>query len=788
MTDHRARTGQETARREFVTALQAAIQRSERRAGRSHDRQALARRLAMAKSTLYAYLNGTTIPSTTTLDALLDAFGIDPAEVGRIATLRDAAELARRTGRSNRKPPTTADVTATTGSVVPRQLPRVTPRVVGRDAEFGRLDTVVREAGTLEPALMIIDGTAGVGKTTLAVTWAARVAPDFPDGQLFIDLRGFDAGAPLSAGHALHQVLESLGVAASTIPSDTAAKAALYRSLLADKRLLVVLDNARSADHARPLIPTGAHVTLVTSRHRLGGLILHEGAQRITVDLLGTVAAEELLRLRMGLEPTATGLTTTTDALVHLADLCAGLPLALSIVAAQTTSASEIADRVEELRAEHTRLDLLGVEVEDLDLRAVFSWSVRALPEAAARLFRLLAAYPGTTWDRAASAALAGSDEDSRPLLRSLVEANLLTEDAGRYTAHDLLRAYAADLARSAPEEHHAATARLLDHYLGTAARANSLLQPCRVGELPPVEISSAPLPMSTYAEAMGWFTAELPALLRVIEDAAASFPERVWRLAAMCTVFLRRTGRRVERERVHLHGLAAALHCGDRLAHADALRLLGDARARLGNHDSAVELLTESLSECAELGSPAGIRHAHLSLCRIHESRGNHARALQHAETALAGADPSEDRLGYADCLDATARLNLALGEHRTAISLGGRALTHYEQLGYEEGVADILVTLGRAESLLGHHDTAIDLISRSLAIDRALGDRFWEAHAMDRLGDVHHAAGDLAAALAHWRGAAAVFELLRHPARARLDAKIDLYRAAPPQSSGPP
>jgi tetratricopeptide (TPR) repeat protein/transcriptional regulator with XRE-family HTH domain len=750
--------------------LRLLLLRREHRLGRALARAELARRISVSKSSLYAYLKGTTVPRADVFDRLLVELDAEPAEMRELSTLRDAIEVAQH--REPRRAGTLP---------VPRQLPPATGRFAGRAAELERLAGLLAAAGPGAARIAAIDGTAGVGKTTLALHWAHRVRRRYPDGQLHVNLRGFDPRGPVDPGEVLHGFLQALGVAPESIPDGLDAKAALYRSVLADRRVLVVLDNAGSAEDVRPLLPGAPScLVVVTSRDRLDSLVVREGAHRVTLDVLPPGEARHLLERWLGEERVA----GERAAAGELAALCARLPLALSIVAARATRRPEasLAELAARLRDLPDRLDALGAGgagAADLDLGAVFEASYALLPAPAARLFRLLGAHAGPDIDAHACAALLGASRPPRAELDALTAAHMLEEQAdGRYCAHDLLRAFALRLAaREDGAGRRAALRRAADHYLAAAIRAAGRLEPCRAGELPDAGSASPVPPIDGPAEAMAWFTAELPVLQATMEQAAAAgLDGHVWRLAWAATVFLRRTGRRAERVAVHRAGLAAARRTGDRLVQAVSMRLLADGLARLGERAEARGLLETSLAECRAIGDACGTFQAHLSLTRLHDAAGAHAAALAHAEEALRGSARTGSPLARADALTAVTRQRERLGRHGDALPLGRRALGLYRRVGYAEGEADALRTIGRIERRLGMPERAIVRFEHSLELDRRLGDRFWAAHVLDDLADAHRAAGDPARARARRAESLALFEAMRHPAaravRARLEA----------------
>jgi NB-ARC domain len=359
---------------------------------------------------------------------------------------------------------------------VPAQLPPAVPAFIGRDAELASLDALLHpKAAAAGPATVVIaalSGTAGVGKSALAVHWAHRAAAQFPDGQLYVNLRGFDPdGAAMEPSEALRGFLDALGAPATRIPESLSAQAGLYRTLLAGKRILVVLDNAKDAGQVRPLLPgSPGCLAIVTSRNQLTGLVATDSAYAMTLDLLGSGDARELLALRLGSRRVA----REPDAVDEIIAGCARLPLALTIAAARAAGSPSfpLAVLATELREATRALDPLNGGDPATDVRAVFSWSYHALTTDAARLFRRLGLHPGPDIALPAAASLAAIPQDrARALLGELTRAHLLAEHApGRYAFHDLLRAYATELARAHDSQNvrNAAAHRVLDHYLHT--------------------------------------------------------------------------------------------------------------------------------------------------------------------------------------------------------------------------------------------------------------------------------------------------------------------------------
>lgn len=460
--------------------------------------------------------------------------------------------------------------------IAPRQLPAAMPRFVGRKDELSLLTGLQKAVadGQGAPAVAAVVGTAGVGKTVLAVYWAHQVADHFPDGQLYADLQGYGpSGKPMTAEQAICGFLEAFGVTAEQIPAGLDAQAALYRSVLVGKRMLVLLDNACDADHVRPLLPgSPGCLALITSRKNLAALAVTEGAQLLTLGPLAQAEARALLDGWLGAKRVAAEPETVGE-LTEPTGLCAGLPLALSIVAARIARRPDLplASLASELRDSACLLDALDAGEERASIRTVFSWSCRHLTPCAARTYRLLGLHPGPDISAAAVASVAGmSRAQARLALAELVRMHMLSEHApGRFAFHKLLHAHAAEQARAhdSEQERSDAIRRMLDHYLHTALTADRWLH----SAVDPVTLAMPhpgvePIRLTSRDEALAWLEAEQRVLVAVISEAVRNgFNSYAGQIARTLVPFLGRRGSWHDLSATQASALAAAQRIGDR-------------------------------------------------------------------------------------------------------------------------------------------------------------------------------------------------------------------------------
>jgi DNA-binding SARP family transcriptional activator/tetratricopeptide (TPR) repeat protein len=667
---------------------------------------------------------------------------------------------------------------------VPAQLPHSMPGFSGRQAQLDQLNGLLPSGhdpgGTI--VVTAIAGTAGVGKTALAVHWAHQVRDRFPDGQLYVNLRGFDpAGSAMEPAEAIHGFLDAFAVPPDRIPPDLDAQAALYRTLLADRRVLIVLDNARDASQVRPLLPgTPLSLVIVTSRNQLLSLVATDGAQPIVVDLLPPGEARSLLVRRLGTERIAAELAAADQ----IIDSCAGLPLALSIVSARASANIRLplADLAEELREARGGLYALDGGDTHTNIRAVFSWSYNALSPPAAQLFRLLGLHAGPDIGLTSAASLIGVPvPQARALLTELTRAHLLTSRGDRrFTFHDLLRAYAGELAEAhdPAEDRRAAVHRVLDHYLGTAYRADELLRPSRddVITLVPPSPLVTPENLRDHREALTWFSTEYHVLLAALRQAASDgFDVHTWQLAWALSSFVERSGHWHEAAAFQEAALEAASHLSDPYAQAKSHGCLAYTSTRLRRYDDAYAHLQHALKFYQDLGDQPAQAHAHWSLAWVFDQQGSYQEALSHAQQAFELFRAAGHRTGQARALNAVGWFHIQLGGHEMGLMHCQRALDLQREIGDQFGQAEARSSIACAYQHLGRYQEAVAYYQEARQVFREFGVRNSEADALAYLGDAHLAGGHPAAAIEAWHRALAILSELGHPDASLVRGKLD-------------
>jgi tetratricopeptide (TPR) repeat protein/transcriptional regulator with XRE-family HTH domain len=662
----------------------------------------------------------------------------------------------------------------------PAQLPTDQAGFAGRDAPLHRLDALL-EAGRDGPgaSVIVVSGSAGVGKTALAVHWAHRVRAQFPDGQLFVNLRGFDPDGAATPSEALRVFLSGLGVTPEKMPPDQESQVALYRSLLAGRRVLVVLDNARDVAQVRPLLPSGSGcAVVVTSRRQLGGLVALESAQPVPLGVFDQREAREMLRRRLSPQR----LVADAEGVDDVIRGCAGLPLALAVVAARAAAHSglSLATIAKELRASTGGLDALAGPDPSSDVRAAFSWSYNLLDAPAARLFRLLSLHQGPHVGLTAAASLAGLPVAAvRPLLAELTGAHLLGEpEPGCYAFHDLLRAYAAELARSvdAADERGAAVRRLLDHYVHVTHAAALRLTPGR--ERIPLEPPAPGVAVETIADhdaALAWFAREEEALSATVRLAAeGGFDAEVGRLAWAVATYFRRRGNWVALLEIQDAALTGARRLGIPREEARARRGIARALVWLREDEAALRHLLAARELYATHGGDTEVAHADLELALVHERAGRYEAAAHCADLAYGVFTGSGDRPGQARALNMMGWCRARAGDPAGAVRWCRESIALYRRIPDGAGEANAWDSYGYVLHRLGRHAQAAACYRRSHRQFVEAGDRFGQAFVLRHLGDVLLDAGDPRAAGAAWAEALAIFEELRHPDAADVRAQL--------------
>jgi tetratricopeptide (TPR) repeat protein/transcriptional regulator with XRE-family HTH domain len=737
--------------------------------------EALAEKAGLATRSLRELESGRVrVPRNTTVGLLADAFGLRG---------EDREQFCRQAYQPVESPADGRPADGGRAAVVPAQLPADVAGFTGRGAELARLDTLLTATagagGSTAVVISAVSGTAGVGKTALAIHWAHRVADRFPDGQLYVNLRGYDPDQPMNPADALARFLAALGVAGPDIPLDADERAACYRTQVAGRRMLIVLDNAATVEQVRPLLPgTAACAVVVTSRDSLAGLVAVNGAHRLDLDLLALADAIALLRQLIGARVEA-----EPDAVAALAALCGRLPLALRLAA--------------ELAHQQRRLELLEAGDDPrAAVRSVFSWSVRNLPPEAARTFTLLGLHPGLDLDAYAAAALTDTTlAQARKTLDQLARAHLIhPTTGGRYGMHDLLRAYAARLAaeQDSTGRGRAPLGRLFDYYLAAAAAAMNRLHPAEGRHRPRIPPPATPAPaLADPDTARKWLDIELPSLVAVATHTATNgWPAHTVGLSATLYRYLN-NGHSIDALAIYGHARDAARQAGDRAGEAQALVGLGLVHLRQGRHEQASEHLQRALTLFGEAGDPIGQaralnclglgerrlcrygpaaeHHRHalalfrqagdpvgeagslINLGNVERRLGHYGPAAEHHRQALALFRQAGDQAGEAIALANLGDDEMRLGRYRLAAEHLEHALALVEQLGNRDGEAWALSLLGTIQTSLGRPEQATQRHQRALAIFRDIGDHNGEACALNGLGEAARTAGHSTEAIAH-------------------------------------
>ncbi|XVU29328.1 AfsR/SARP family transcriptional regulator [Actinoplanes sp. CA-054009] len=612
--------------------------------------------------------------------------------------------------------------------LVPAQLPPDQPFFTGRESVLARATALI-DAGHRQgraAVTLAVDGMPGIGKTTFAVHLGHRIAESYPDGQLFADLRGFAAqGTVMTPDEALRGFLGSLGVPQETLPAELHALAGLYRSMLAGRRVLVVLDNARDFEQVRHLLPSApGSLALVTSRVRITGLVTTGGAHPVPLDLPSPHEVREGLVNRLG----AARVEAEPEAVDEIIARTGRLPLAASVVVARAAALPDtpLRDIAEELAEAGAGLDAFGAD-EDTDLSAVFSWSYRALSPGAARMFRLLSLHPGPDVTIAAAASLAAVELRAARMLLGELATHLLTQSrAGRHHMHDLLRQYAADLSahHDGPADRREALGRLHDFYRSGAYQAQELLARALAPPRPPEPRPGVTVPVFAGPEdAMAWFDAER----RVLDAIVGHGPPGVaWHVALTLQTHLHFSGRLPAWEATMRRGLAAAVADGDLAGQAHLHRSLAGALFNAHNDHEAPEHLSRAGELFERLGDRPGLAMVELNWAYVRAEHDEHQEAVRHSE----------------------------------------RALEIFRSTGSRVNEARALRTLAGSRARLGHTQDAQDLLRETLSLSWDIGDELGAGHSWDLLANLYREMGRPEEAMARWEEAAGAYKRAGSPA----------------------
>jgi DNA-binding SARP family transcriptional activator/tetratricopeptide (TPR) repeat protein len=650
--------------------------------------------------------------------ALADEFGIDPGEA-----LQRAHRAILVEGMTPSDP---VPAREPTGPV--RQLPHNIVGFCGRPEldELNRLRSDANGRAARSTTIVAIDGAPGVGKTTIAVHWAHQIAHAYPDVQLYLDLRGYGPGEPVAPSAAAATLLRALGVPNEAIPAAIDERSALLRSVVASRRTLLLLDDARDAEQVRPLLPGGDSLVIITSRSQLRGLSIRDGARRVTLDRLPVDGALAMLAGAVGadrvaLEPKAAG---------RLVELCDRLPLALAIVAERASRSESLSDVVLALLDEKARLDVFGAGDDDphTDLRAALSWSYHALDAEAAAMFRKVGLHPSNDIGLEAAAALADVPAElARRSLDRLAATHMVEQRrAQRFELHDLIRRYATERAEhdEPAADRQAAVRRMLDWYLHAVVSADSTLMPHRVRDFVTPHETSVPVPrFSATSEAVAWFEREYQCLRMVVEWAAGNgWVGHAWRIAMAMTTFFDAVIPWRDGIEFYESALRAAEHAGEHAGEAYLLNSLGCIYLDREDWQQAAEYFRRSLARFQQVAHARGEAMA----------LGNHGRAQAH------------------------------IGDYERARSDVTRALNLYRRLRSRRGVAQNLDNLGTVFARAGVHRRAIGCLLRASEITREIGDTHTRAMIEQQLGASYVAIGELANAIHAFRESVAGYREL--------------------------
>lgn len=663
----------------------------------------------------------------------------------------------------------------------PRQLPAAPRHFAGRAAELKELDALVDQVGVRTGTVTIsaIGGMAGIGKTTLALHWAHQVADRFPDGQLYVNLRGFGPAAPMTPADALRGFLDALRGHAKPLPQDPDVQGALYRSLVADRRILVVLDNARDEEQVRPLLPGSAGcLTLVTSRSQLAGLVATNGAVPLNLDLLTETEARELLSRRLGPERAAAE-PTAVDQLITA---CAGLPLALCIAAARAAMAPGFPLAALAAQIGRPGLDSLSSSDPYTDLRSVFSWSYRRLSRGAAQLFRCLPYFPGPDVSATAAASIVTAGPPGE-LLAELTGAHLLEESVpGRFRLHDLLARYARECSMQEDTENsrcqvarqvltwYAAAATMAEHIASPNARSRWSGQPDPV-----------PAGLTTSTQAREWLEVERRNLVAAVglaarlgfDEVAVTLPLTLWGL-------FEKRGHWHDWLDTNLIGIEAARRTGDLDAEAHLCNSISRAYIALGRPREGIADLRRAIAIRQAQGDLSGLAASRLELSIVYFEMGRVTEAISECESAAAMAKQSGNLRGEANALSDLGEMYQRVAQPEKALSYHLAAQAIAAQISSPVLIGAVRSNLAGVYLELGRNEEAIAAATAAIELNEHSHNRVEQGNSHRVLGDALKYAGRPADACSHWRAALAAYQELGDPRAEEMANRLASFDAS--------
>ncbi|MFF0245272.1 BTAD domain-containing putative transcriptional regulator [Streptosporangium sandarakinum] len=659
-----------------------------------------------------------------------EEFGLDPGdELVRVHQAILSGDSSAETMTTTKEVPAPADGNPPSSTVpplcVPRQLPADVTRFTGRREALRQLDELLSEDSTATVVISAIAGTAGVGKTALATRWGHRVSDRFPDGQLYVNLRGYSGGQAVTGAQALDQLLRGLGIDEDAIPHDPDERAALYRSSIAHRRMLIVLDNAATPHQVRPLLPgSSPSRVVITSRDSLRGLLVTHDVRLIVLDVLQADEAVALLNKILGADETG----DDADLIAELARLCGYLPLALRLAAARLAGEprSRVKDFVAALRNENRLTVLEFAEDPDIGVRAALNLSYRSLPEKAKQTLRLLSVHPGPDIGVDAMAALTGMPvHEAEAVIRTLTDAHLLQQDGDRrLSMHDLIRVYAGERHEAADTtaNHDGALTRMLDWYRYTVSTAMDRLS-ARDMTMKVVTVDGTP-EFSDHDEAMAWLEQEHHVLMALVRHSAEQGRHtHAWQISSLLSWFLYARNHLDDLFEISEVGLSSARRAGDQHGEAEILSDLGYANMFVGRHIEHLHYQEQALGIWRALadrkGEVKGLRHVSYAL----QLAGQPARSIEVGEECLALSRDIGDRLDQFTAMDGLAINYLVVGRYQEAIQLLSECLVYWREQGREYDEAYCFVQMGIAHAKSGEPAAALNCFRQALPLSRSQG-----------------------------------------------------------------